>query len=118
MNLSNASKNFESESVLSENDNFLSFVEEDVAADDVPIAPTIAVQPVQFPAARVLRDRANILITERYREINIAYCEPTTHKKAISGPEAEQWKLCIEQELLGYQKNGTWTIVPTPVNRT
>ena len=104
MNL-NATENFESESASSENDNFLSFIDEDAVADDVPIAPTIEVQPVQPPEARVLPDR----------EINIAYCEPTTYEKAISSPEAEQWKLAIEQELLANQKNGTWTIVPRPV---
>ena len=93
----NATENFESENASSENDNFLSFFEEKSLENDVVNASTIAVRP---PDGRVLEVRANVKITSRYKKVNVAYCEPTTYKKAISGPVAEQWKLVNEQELL------------------
>ena len=40
--------------------------------------------------------------------------EPRNFGEAISGPNREEWKKAIRDELLAHQANNTWSIVPRP----
>lgn len=65
----------------------------------------------QDAVQRRLRDRSTITRPARY-EINYAECEvPGSFKETISGPDANNWKGAIQEELEAHQKNGTWSII-------
>lgn len=59
--------------------------------------------------SRVLRDRTQIRKPRRLiDEVDFAeYSAPKSFNEAISGPDADQWKRAIEEELRAHDKNGT-----------
>lgn len=62
--------------------------------------------------SRTLRDRASIKPPARY-EVDVAeYTAPNTYEEAMSGEDAAQWALAIQNELRSHEVNCTWTIVP------
>lgn len=64
-----------------------------------------------------LRDRASIRPPQRY-EANFVQCrEPVTYEEAISGPDAEEWRKAIDEELQAHATNGTWKMVDLPPHR-
>ena len=36
--------------------------------------------------------------------------EPSSYREAINGPEADQWRLAMQEEMDSLAKNGTWTM--------
>jgi hypothetical protein len=45
------------------------------------------------------------------------FYEPKTMKEAMESSEAKLWKMATDDEMLSYNKNNTWTIVPLPPGR-
>lgn len=43
--------------------------------------------------------------------------DPDSLKEALTQPDAEKWKLAMEEELENLRKNETWEIVPRPKDR-
>lgn len=43
--------------------------------------------------------------------------DPGTMKEALTSPDAEKWKLAINEELENLKRNKTWELVPRPKNR-
>ena len=41
--------------------------------------------------------------------------DPADEKAALSGPEASLWKQAMDEEMLSFLENGTWSLVPIPV---
>ncbi|XP_035227835.1 uncharacterized mitochondrial protein AtMg00820-like [Stegodyphus dumicola] len=43
--------------------------------------------------------------------------DPETLEEALTSPDAEKWKLAMEEELENLKRNETWDIVPRPEGR-
>lgn len=53
-----------------------------------------------------LRNRASIKPPKRY-EVNATEYTPLTFREAINGPESEQWRRAIHEELKAHDRNNT-----------
>lgn len=58
-----------------------------------------------------LRDRSSIKKPIRYEAHCIELNEPQSVEEALSGPEAKEWQLAIDEEMTAMEKNGTWKSV-------
>lgn len=47
----------------------------------------------------------------------IEYAEPQTYEEAVSGPNSEEWKAAIQEELSSLHKNQTWHLEPLPEDK-
>lgn len=59
---------------------------------------------------RILRDRNTLKAPDRYEANVIEYNTPLTFQEAVTGPDCDQWKQAVKEELEAHQKNNTWII--------
>ena len=56
--------------------------------------------------------------TPRYAHLaTVGDSEPTNFQEAVLSPQAEQWKLAMEEEMQSLEQNGTWTLTKLPAGR-
>ncbi len=44
--------------------------------------------------------------------------EPRSYKEAVSGKQAEQWRIAMDEEIESLKQNGTWILTELPENKT
>ena len=107
----------ENDDLLNERDNASNHYEEEEVAADVSGVPEVAhnENPGQAAAAGTqmrLRDRSTLKAPSKY-VVNIAiFRPPVTFQEATSGPDANNWRKAIDNELKQHEKNKTWEFVP------
>lgn len=66
-----------------------------------------------------LRNRDKLKRPVRFSEyeVNFVEYEPDSYQEAVTGPDREEWKQAVQEELEAHKKNKTWTIVPREENQ-
>ncbi|CAK9796221.1 Retrovirus-related Pol polyprotein from transposon TNT 1-94 [Anthophora plagiata] len=65
---------------------------------------------------RQLRDRRNLQVPDRYG-VPIAFLAntvPTTYTQAIMSDDTSKWKRAMDEEMLAFKENHTWTLCALP----
>lgn len=69
---------------------------------------------VEMPSAKRPKLSESVEHMDGARAIRINQCEPKSLKEALAGPDAEKWRLAMEEELQSLNKNQTWKLMPLP----
>ncbi|KMQ87033.1 gag-pol polyprotein [Lasius niger] len=56
------------------------------------------------------------ILPKRYApgSMMVQHGEPTCKEEALSGPDADAWKIAMDDEIKSLQKNGTWVLEKIP----
>ena len=90
------------------------------AEPEAPPSPPIALRRTERAAARrpasLWQDDAYRITDRTTAIVNIATtaAEPTSLEEALQSPEADQWRLAMDEEIASLAANDTWTLQPAP----
>ena len=90
------------------------------AEPEAPPSPPIALRRTERAAARrpasLWQDDAYRITDRTTAIVNIATtaAEPTSLEEALQSPEADQWRLAMDEEIASIAANDTWTLQPAP----